>query len=128
MLLRTAALATVLLLSACASTREPTLADQIRARAQLRVDIAEALEAGEAKVKKGRKLAHEAADLHEDATEDQNKGNKLLEAAKTQQNKADKLQAEADALINEGKGQIAKAEAEYRAVNIQPVLEIPAKP
>ena len=70
-------------LAACSSTpKEPSLAEQIRARGEIRVDVAQNLDEGEAKIARAQKSAKKAVELETDAAKAEKRANAYMEEAK----------------------------------------------
>lgn len=113
------------LASACASTKEPTLAEQIHSRGEARVDIAQRLKSGEAQIKRGQKLLSEAMGLRKDADKAKIRAERLAKEAQKHREKADRLQAEGDKLVRDGNAAINAATEDYRRLKERAPVSLP---
>lgn len=116
-------------LAACSSTpKEPNLAEQIRARGEMRADIAQDLDEGEAKVAKAQKMAQKAAELEKDAAKAEKRANSYMEEAKKLRTESAKLKQESEKMTTEGTAQVNKAIEAYQSLKELPKIELPASP
>ena len=116
-------------LVACLGAEKPlSLSEEMRARGEIRVEIARALEDGESKLKKSRKLAETAAELTQDADKAEKRANAYTEEAKELREKSNKLARESEELQQTGTAQVNKAMADYRAVAELPKVQLPEAP
>lgn len=113
-------------LAACASApKELSLADQIRARGQTRVDVAKSLDDGEAKITKGQKMAKKAADLEANAVKREKRAATLTKDAKSMRQESVRLKQESDRLSAEGAAQVDQAVKTYQSLKEQPTILLP---
>ncbi|UVW29638.1 hypothetical protein [Massilia sp. H6] len=114
-------------LTACSSIpSEPSLADQIRARGQMRVDIAKNLDEGEAKQLKAKKSAEKAKELAEDAQKAEKRAASYADEAKKLTEESKKLQRESEQLSVEGAAQVERAVQDYQSIQQLPGVAVPA--
>ena len=116
-------------LAACSSTpKEPSLAEQIRARGEIRVDVAHNLDEGEAKIARAQKSAKKAVELETDAAKAEKRANAYMEEAKKLRTESAKLKQESEKLTAEGTAQINKAVEAYQSLNELPKIALPVSP
>jgi arginyl-tRNA synthetase len=114
-------------LTACSSIpAEPSLADKIRARGEMRVDIAKDLDEGEAKQLKAQKFAKKAEELAEDAKKADKRASSYAEEAQKLSQESAKLKRESEQLSVEGAAQINKAVEAYQNIQQLPIIPVPA--
>lgn len=101
-------------LSGCLSSpKEPSIADQIRERGKVRLDIAEQLEQGEDKLATAESLQRKADKRLKNADKDEQRAQKLIEEVAEQRELAAKESKKAQALRKEGSAALTAAKAEY---------------
>ncbi|WP_151710792.1 MULTISPECIES: hypothetical protein [Acinetobacter] len=113
-------------LAACSSTpKEPSLTEQIRARGEMRVDVAQNLDEGEAKIARAQKSAKKAVKLETDAAKAEKRANAYMEKAKKLRTESAKLKQESEKLTAEGTAQINKAVEAYQSLKELPKIALP---
>lgn len=122
-------ISTVVGLAACSSTpKEFSLAEQIRARADMRVAVAKTLDGAEAKLAKAQTLSKQAAALETEAAEAEKRANDYLKEVKELREESGKLAQESEKLTAEGNAEMKKAADSYQNVNELPKIELPVMP
>lgn len=101
------------------------MADQIRARGEMRVDVAKGLDEGEEKIARAQNIAKKAAELEKDAAKAEKRAQSYADEAKKLRAESAKLQKESEQLTAAGTAQVNEAIDAYHRIKELPKIEMP---